>query len=89
MFLRFCLHILDGIGNKSIELSGDGADQAVAGLAVLEDLEGGHGADAELLGDIGKLIDVDLDEVRLVAEGLREPVGTTVSILYGSGCRCK
>jgi hypothetical protein len=31
--------------------------------AVLEDEEGGHGADAELLRDIGDFVDVELDEV--------------------------
>lgn len=32
-------------------------------LAALEDDEGGHSADAELLRDVGDLIDVHLDEV--------------------------
>lgn len=30
---------------------------------VLEDQEGGHGADAELLSHVGDLVDVELDEV--------------------------
>lgn len=47
------LQTLDGIGNKRLKLGGDCADHAVSGLAILEDLEGGHGADAKLLGDFG------------------------------------
>jgi hypothetical protein len=34
-------------------------------LAVLEDQEGGHGANAELLRDIGDFVDVELDEVHV------------------------
>ena len=32
-------------------------------LLVLEDQEGGHGTDAEFLGDVGDLVNVELDEV--------------------------
>lgn len=39
-----------------------GADDLADFLAVLEDDEGGHGADAELLGHVGDLVDVELVE---------------------------
>lgn len=42
-------------------------------LAVLEEHEGGHGADAEFLRDIGHLVDVELVEAG-AGVGLREPV---------------
>jgi hypothetical protein len=42
-------------------------------LAALEDDEGRHRADAELLRDVGNLVDVHLDEVGL-GELLGEPV---------------
>lgn len=42
-----------------------GADKLVDLLAVLEDGEGGHGAHAVLLGDVGEVVDVDLGEVDL------------------------
>jgi hypothetical protein len=41
-------------------------------LLVLEDQEGRHSADAELLGNIGDLVDVELDEVG-AGELLGEP----------------
>lgn len=44
------------------QAAGVGTDQLVGLLAVLEDHEGGHGADAELLANLGQLIDVDLGE---------------------------
>lgn len=34
-------------------------------LAVLEEDEGGHGADAEFLGNVGDLVDVELVEASL------------------------
>lgn len=43
-----------------------GTDDLVGLLAVLEDEEGGHGADAELLAEVGDLVDVDLDEVEVL-----------------------
>jgi hypothetical protein len=51
------------------------ADERVEGLSVLEDLERGHGADAELLRDLWQVVDIDLDEVGFVTVFLREPVG--------------
>lgn len=41
-------------------------------LLIFEDQEGRHGADAELLGNIGNLVDVELDEVG-AGELLGEP----------------
>jgi len=53
-----------------------GSDDLGDLLAVLEELEGGHGADRELLGNVGKLIDVDLVEVG---------VGELVAVLDDGG----
>ena len=50
------------------ESAGVSADELVGSLAVLEDEEGRHGADVELLGDFGDLLDVELDEVNLAVE---------------------
>lgn len=55
---------------------------AVEQLAVLEDLEGGHGADAELLGDLGGVVDVDGDEVGGVTVLLGQTGGR------GLACAC-
>jgi hypothetical protein len=41
-----------------------GADDGLELLAVLEQLEGGHGADAQLLGDVRHGVNVDLVEAR-------------------------
>jgi hypothetical protein len=54
---------------------GVGADELVDLLAVLEDDEGGHGADAELLGELGQGVDVELGEVDLVLELALGPLG--------------
>jgi hypothetical protein len=48
-------------------------------LLVLEDQEGRHGADTELLRDIGDFIDVELDEVG-TGEFFGEPLSDIVSI---------
>ena len=40
------------------------ADDLADLLLVLEQEEGGHGADAEVLGDVGDLVDVELEEAR-------------------------
>lgn len=45
-----------------------GTDDLADLFAVLEEHKGGHGADAELLGDVGDLVDVDLVKVDLVLE---------------------
>lgn len=46
-------------GDESVGVS---TDELVKLLAVLEQHEGGHGTDAELLAQLGKVIDVDLGE---------------------------
>lgn len=51
--------------NDLEEARGVGTDELGGLLAVLEDDEGGHGADAELLGEVGKGVDVELGEVHL------------------------
>lgn len=40
-----------------------GTDDLADLLAVLEEQEGRHGADAELLGDVADLVNVDLEEL--------------------------
>lgn len=50
--------LLDG----GLESSGVGTNNGSDLLAVLEEDESGHGANAELLGDLGDLVDVDLVE---------------------------
>jgi hypothetical protein len=58
---------LDGLGVR--------ADNLADLLAVLEEDEGGHGADAELLCNVGDLVDVELVEAGfgvLLREPLRE-----------------
>lgn len=57
---------LDGLGVRAYDL----ADL----LAVLEEDEGGHGADAEFLGNVGNLVNVELVEARLGVL-LGEPCG--------------
>lgn len=53
------LHVLLDSG---LEGSGVGTNNGSDLLAVLEEDESGHGADAELLGDLGNLVDIDLVE---------------------------
>jgi len=51
------------LGDERPNRSGVGTDDLVGGqLAVLVDDKGGHGGDAELLAQLGKLVDVDLGE---------------------------
>lgn len=50
--------LLDG----GLESGNVGTDDLSDALAVLVDVEGGHGADANLGGDVGQLVDVDLVE---------------------------
>jgi hypothetical protein len=59
---RLVLHILDGVLNGGLESLGVGTDDLADLLAVLEEQEGGHGADVQFLGDIGNLVDVELEE---------------------------
>lgn len=47
-----------------------GAGELLDLLAVLEEEEGGHSADVQLLGEIGEVVDVKLGEVDLVLEGV-------------------
>ena len=59
---------LDG----SLESLGVGADDLADLVAALEQKEGGHSADAELLGNVGNLVDVELEEA-CVGVLLRKP----------------
>lgn len=56
--------VLDGLFESFLVGTDDLADL----LAVLEEHECGHGADTELLGDVGDLVDVNLVEGDLVLE---------------------
>lgn len=56
---KLCVDVgLDG----SLESLRVGTDDLSDLLAVLEEKEGGHGADAELLSNVGDLIDIELVE---------------------------
>lgn len=59
--------------NGRLECRGVGADDLCNLLALLEEEEGGHGADTELLSNVGNLVDIDLVESG-VGEGLGEPI---------------
>lgn len=48
--------------NSVLDGGGVGTHDLVDLLAVLEEDEGGHSADAEFLGQVGDLINIDLDE---------------------------
>jgi hypothetical protein len=67
--------LLDG----SLEGGRVGADDLADLLAVLEDEEGGHGADGVLLGGLGDLVDVDLEEAG-VGVVVGEPVGVLLLV---------
>lgn len=60
--------LLDG----SLERLGVGTDDLTDLLTALEQQEGRHGADAELLGNVGNIVDVELVELG-VGVGLGEP----------------
>lgn len=51
--------------DQSLDLGGRSADELVGslGVAVLEDVEGGHSLDAVLGSQLGVVVDVNLDEV--------------------------
>jgi hypothetical protein len=53
---------LDVLLDGSLEGRGVGTNNGSDLLAVLEEHESGHGADAELLGNLGQLVDVNLVE---------------------------
>ena len=55
-------HRLLELGEKGDEGIGVSADQLLGLLAILEEHEGGHSADAELLAQLGQLVDVNLGE---------------------------
>lgn len=72
--------LLDG----GLEGLGVGTDDLADLLAVLEQDEGGHGADAEFLGDLGDLVDIELVEAG-VGVRVGEPFfggGFFVSLLF-------
>jgi len=52
----------DSLGKKVEESPGVGTNELVGLLAIDKDLKGGHGADAELLGEVGEVVDVNLGE---------------------------
>lgn len=58
-------HTLDVGRDGGLESLGVGTNDGGDHLTVLEEDEGGHGADVELLGDVGGLVDVDLVEAGL------------------------
>jgi hypothetical protein len=78
------LHLCGGLAvvglDGRLEGLGVGADDLADLVAVLEEEESGHGADAELLRNVGDLVDVDLVEAR-VGVGAGEP-GSSVSNAY-------
>lgn len=57
------LLLLNGILNSSQKRLRVRAYDLSGLLAVLEDQEGGHGADAEFLRDVRDVVDIELDEV--------------------------
>lgn len=62
------------VGDELLQRTRHGTHQVGVLLAVLEEHEGGHGADAVLLGQVGDGVDVDLDVVD-VGELVGPPVG--------------
>jgi len=48
--------------DRSLKSLGVGSDDLLKLFAILEDSKGGHGADAEFLGNLGRLVDVELEE---------------------------
>ena len=72
---------------QALELGGVGADKVVDLLAVLEEEEGGDGADTELLGDFGNVIDVKLNKVHLILKffRIRVPDEDELSVLHARG----
>ena len=59
--LAYAAH-LQVLLNGSLERLGVGANDLADLFAILEQHKGGHGADAELLGDLGHVVDVELVE---------------------------
>lgn len=68
--LRLRLELLD----HALDGGRVGTRDVVGLLAALEEGEGGHGADAELLGEVGQGVDVELVEAH-IAVRVRVPFG--------------
>lgn len=66
-----CLLFVVGL-DGGLESLGVGTDDLADFVTALEQKEGGHSADAELLGDIGDLVDIELEEA-CVGVLLRKP----------------
>jgi hypothetical protein len=62
----------DVLLDDSLQSFGVGPNDLLDLLAVLEEEEGGHGADAEALGDVGEFVDIEFIESG-VCVGFREP----------------
>lgn len=76
---------LDSVLVESLlDRRGVGANNLLSLGAILEDHEGGHGADAELLAQVGDLVDVDLDEVDVGVLLLVGPAGRAQTLAYSS-----
>lgn len=60
--MRFLVGASDGALDSSLQSLRVGTHDLLNLLAVLEDHEGGHGANTQLLSNIGNLINVDLVE---------------------------
>jgi len=80
---RRCLHVLL---DRGLEGGGVGTDDGGDLLAVLEEHEGGHGTDAQLLGDLGELVNVNLVETGAGVCG-RHPVDDSQSIARKNSSR--
>jgi len=77
------LYLLRELLQKVLDRDGVAADVLASLVTVLEEEEGGHGADAKLLGELGKVVDVELGKVHLALEllGLGPPVLQESSVL--------
>ena len=64
LFLLRCLGLANVGFDSRLECLGVRAHDLGDLVAVLEEQECGHGADAELLRDVGDLVDVELVEAR-------------------------
>jgi hypothetical protein len=82
-----CLNLSLVLGERGLNGLGVGADDGLDLGALLEEDEGGHGADAQLLGDVGDFVDVDFVEAYVFVIGLGVPVerGKGVSLVVGGG----
>ena len=66
-----CLLLVVGL-DGGLKCLGVGTNNLADLVAALEQKEGGHSADTEFLGDVGNVIDVELEEAG-VGVLLREP----------------